>query len=160
MWFPLKPGSLGFTGFTRLREKGKQGHVLKEMKRTDREKDMSCVLSCSDIGEPNRLPAWFLCCPSILNFPSGQRLRVSRNYFHTDKLYEQGSAVQLPPFETDSISNKHWITFLIASIMLLSEREQCLDATKTRTTTADYTIDALKPFSDMESVILLASSIC
>lgn len=27
--------------------KGKQGHVLKEMKRIDREEDMLCVLSCS-----------------------------------------------------------------------------------------------------------------
>lgn len=107
MWFPLKPGGLGFTGSPGWKgggkkRKGKQGHVLREMEPTVREEDMSFVLSCSISGADSSFAL------SILNFPSGQKLRVS-NPFHTDilyaQLYKQRLAVGLPERQAPLVTN-------------------------------------------------------
>lgn len=111
MWFPLQPGSLGFTGSPgwkggNKKKKAKQGHVLREMKPTVREEDMSLVLSCCISGEPNWPDS--SSAPSILNFPSGQQLRVS-DPFHRDilytQLYEQRLAVELPERQALLVTN-------------------------------------------------------
>ncbi len=86
-------GQPGVYRFTRLREKGKQGHVLKEMKQTDREKGYVFCVILSSKPTSSLIPL----LPRHIKFSFWAK--VSRNHFHTDilytQLYEHGSAVQL-----------------------------------------------------------------
>lgn len=136
MWFPLQPGSLGFTGSPGWGKKENRVTFSNAMKQTDREKDMSSVLSWSISRDPNLLPTKFCCCPQYIKISLWVKAQGVKSFSYRHTLHSTGwtELSRAAPYETVSACNKHLIEFLITSMSVLYKwQKTAFGYKKTRT---------------------------